>query len=101
MRDLDKTRAQLDSQTKGLKARLEYLDRSEKEQIALVAKNARQKDEWEGLVAQLQEKLVGLADQIQALHERMAGRRRPATRPRRSTTPRWAAWTRCACSSAT
>lgn len=72
VRDLDKTKAQLDSQTKALKMRLEYLDRSEKEQTELVAKNARQKEEWEGLVAQLQEKLILLGDQIQVLHERMA-----------------------------
>jgi chromosome segregation protein len=72
VRDLDKTRAQLDSQVKGLRMRLEYLDRSEKEQTELVAKNARQKEEWEGLVAQLQDKLVALGDQIQVLHERMA-----------------------------
>ncbi|HLP30291.1 MAG TPA: hypothetical protein VK150_02945, partial [Geothrix sp.] len=46
-------------------------DRSEKEQTELVAKNARQKEEWEGLTDQLQEKLLALADQIQSLHERM------------------------------
>jgi chromosome segregation protein len=72
MRDLDKNRAQNESQTRALKLRLEYLDRSEKEQVELIEKNARQKAEWETLVDQLKERMQGLGDQIQVLHERMS-----------------------------
>lgn len=73
MRDLDKNRATNESQTKALKVRLEYLDRSEKEQVELIEKNARQKAEWEALIDQLKERMRGLGDQIQILHERMSG----------------------------
>ncbi|MDB5107045.1 MAG: smc [Fibrobacteres bacterium] len=73
LRDLDKNKAQNESQTKALRLRVEYLDRSEKEQQDLVGKNALQKAEWEGLVAQLRERMQGLADQIEILHARMTG----------------------------
>ncbi|HKP95862.1 MAG TPA: chromosome segregation protein SMC [Fibrobacteria bacterium] len=73
LRDLDKNKAQNESQAKALKLRVEYLDRSEKEQIELVGKNASQKAEWESMAAQLRERMEALADQIQALHDRMTG----------------------------
>jgi len=73
LRDLDKNKAQNESQAKALKLRLEYLDRSEKEQQDLVIKNAGQKAEWEALIAQFRERMQGLGDQIQALHARMTG----------------------------
>jgi chromosome segregation protein len=73
LRDLDKNKAQNDSQTRALKLRVEYLDRSEKEQLELVGKNAAQKAEWDAAGATLRERMQALADQIQALHERMAG----------------------------
>ncbi|MDB5049415.1 MAG: smc [Fibrobacteres bacterium] len=73
LRDLDKNKAQNESQTKALKLRVEYLDRSEKEQLELVGKNAAQKAEWEGMTSQLKERMDALANQIQALHERMTG----------------------------
>ncbi|MDQ3001493.1 MAG: chromosome segregation protein SMC [Fibrobacterota bacterium] len=73
LRDLDKNKAQNESQAKALKLRLEYLDRSEKEQVELVAKNAGQKAEWEALSAQLRERMEALTEQIQVLHERMTG----------------------------
>jgi chromosome segregation protein len=73
LRDLDKNKAQNESQTKALKLRVEYLDRSEKEQQDLVGKNALQKAEWDGLIAQLKERMQGLADQIGILHNRMTG----------------------------
>ncbi len=73
LRDLDKNKAQNESQTKALKLRVEYLDRSEKEQQDLVGKNALQKAEWEALIAQLRERMQGLGDQIEILHTRMTG----------------------------
>jgi chromosome segregation protein len=73
LRDLDKNKAQNESQTKALKLRVEYLDRSEKEQQDLVGKNALQKSEWEGIIAQLRERMQSLADQIEILHTRMTG----------------------------
>ncbi|MEO7425717.1 MAG: chromosome segregation protein SMC [Fibrobacteria bacterium] len=73
LRDLDKNKAQNESQTKALRLRVEYLDRSEKEQLELVGKNASQKEEWDALAGQLRERMRTLADQIQILHERMTG----------------------------
>ncbi len=73
LRDLDKNKAHNESQTKALKLRLEYLDRSEKEQLELVGKNAAQKEEWDALAVQLRERMETLADQIQSLHGRMTG----------------------------
>jgi chromosome segregation protein len=73
LRDLDKLKAQNESQSKAMKLRLEYLDRSEKEQMELTAKNAAQKQEWEALSTQLQERMEGVGDQIEVLHNRMAG----------------------------
>ncbi len=73
MRDLDQNRANNESQIKALKVRMEYLDRSEKEQNELIVKNASQQAEWSVLIDQLKERMKGLGDQIQALHERMSG----------------------------
>jgi len=72
MRDLDKNRSQNESQIKSLKLRLEYLDRTEKEQLALIEKNALQKNEWEILIDQLNDRKQVLAEQIQIIHDRMA-----------------------------
>jgi chromosome segregation protein len=72
LRDLDKLKAQNESQTKALKLRLEYLDRAEKEQQDLSAKNAAQKAEWEALIAQLNARMEGVGDQIEVLHRRMS-----------------------------
>jgi chromosome segregation protein len=72
LRDLDKLKAQNESQSKALKLRLEYLDRAEKEQQDLAAKNAAQKAEWEALIAQLNARMEGVGDQIEVLHRRMS-----------------------------
>jgi chromosome segregation protein len=73
MRDLDKNRNQNDSKSKALHLRLEYLDRSEKEQNELRAKNASQQEEWSTLVEQVKSRMEGMADQIEVLHTRLTG----------------------------
>ncbi len=73
MRDLDKNRSQNEAKIKALLLRLEYLDRSEKEQGDLIFKNEGQKVEWTTLIDQLKERMLSLADQIQVLHELMSG----------------------------
>ncbi len=73
IRDLDKHRSQNESQSKALKLRLEYLDRSGNEQQEIIAKNARQKEDWTGLIDQLKERMQTLADQVHILHNRMTG----------------------------
>ena len=76
LRDLDKLKAQNESQSKALRLRLEYLDRAEREQQDLAAKNAAQKAEWETLIAQMHGRMEGVGDQIEALHKRMSGEER-------------------------
>ncbi len=71
LRDLDKLKAQNESQSKALRLRLEYLDKAQKEQQDLAAKNAAQKSEWEAIIAQLNERMEGVGDQIEVLHRRM------------------------------
>ena len=73
IRNLDRERAQVESQLKALGLRLEYLDRSEREQRELVGKNALQKEEWTLLMGELKGRVESLTDRIQALHERMTG----------------------------
>ncbi len=73
LRDLDKLKAQNDSQSKAMKLRLEYLDKADKEQMELTAKNAAQKAEWEALIGQMQDRMGGVGDQIEILHTRMSG----------------------------
>ncbi|MBW8889787.1 MAG: chromosome segregation protein SMC [Fibrobacteres bacterium] len=73
LRDLDKLKAQNESQSKAMVLRLEYLDRAQKEQQELAAKNAAQKTEWENLIAQMNGRMETVMDQIEILHTRMAG----------------------------
>ncbi len=73
MRDLDKNRNQNESKSKALHLRLEYLDRSEKEQNELIVKNAAQQLEWSTLIDQVKLRMESLVDQIQLLHTRMTG----------------------------
>ncbi len=72
MRNLERNKSGLESNLRSARTSLEYLDRGEAEQKALLAKNAGQKEDWESQAKILRERLKEVEALIGALHERLA-----------------------------
>ncbi len=73
VRNLEKTLGEAQAQVRVLAGRLEYLERSETEQLQLVGKQAAQKEDWDSQSRQLRERRAELDGQVQVLHERLSG----------------------------
>ncbi len=72
VRNLEKNLGEAQAQVRVFASRLEYLERSETEQLQLVGKQAAQKEELDSQSRQLRERRVEMEEQIQVLHQRLS-----------------------------
>lgn len=72
LRNLERNKSGLESSIRQAQTGLQYLDKSEAEQKALLQKHATQREEWEVQRKLLRERLAEVEAQVGQLHERLA-----------------------------